>query len=475
MRVELPTYDTDKKMIAFETNHFEVEAYIDDECVYTLKVSNPKFSKSTGYHWNFIRLKEVDAGKALKIRLISHYAKSPAPIKSVYYGGETSIYREICTTNAFRFFSGCIIMLVGIVMLAYVYLTPERKNKDFTMKYFAWFTISLSVWTITESPITYLISDYPTANMVIDHYALMFMLITYLLFIRNLFKEENNIACNICICISVITPLLRTVLQVASVCDLEESLWLTHIAIAFFVLVSLPLCVRELISGTKTRWEKINIICILITVASTFVELVMFLISGKTGIYGMLCFVVYIVATSIEMIKRSQTTIARAQEVEIYEKLAYTDALTGIYNRMAFINDMENHAVADDKSDVLFMIDLNDLKTCNDNFGHEYGDKYIKLVADTLKEVFINDGSCYRMGGDEFCVVMNCGDKDAIKDKLKAVDDNFKELNKKGFVVPVSAAVGYAVSDKWIDKSLEDTLKRADTMMYKNKQKTKKR
>jgi diguanylate cyclase (GGDEF)-like protein len=271
---------------------------------------------------------------------------------------------------------------------------------------------------------------------------------------------------------------LRTVLQLLSVYDIESSLWMTHIAIVIFVVTGVVLCVRELISGNTTRWEKINIICILITVISTIVELVLFLIIGKTGVYGMLGFVAYIVITAFEMINRSQTTIARAQEAEIYEKLAYTDALTGIFNRMAFVNDMQNKYETETgdelKANTIFMIDLNDLKKCNDNFGHEYGDKYIKMVADTLKLTFKDNGRCYRMGGDEFCTVMYCEDMEKINTKLQEFNDKLKELDKQGFVVHVSAAVGYAMYDCDYDKSLSDTLKRADTMMYKNKQEMKK-
>ena len=119
------------------------------------------------------------------------------------------------------------------------------------------------------------------------------------------------------------------------------------------------------------------------------------------------------------------------------------------------------------------MFDLNDLKKCNDNFGHEYGDCYITMVSDIIKEVFGTDGKCYRIGGDEFCSIMDYTSQEDIENKYNHFVEAIQKKNEQEFVVPVSVAVGYAIYDPNIDKSLEETLKRADAMMYQNKQKIK--
>ena len=52
------------------------------------------------------------------------------------------------------------------------------------------------------------------------------------------------------------------------------------------------------------------------------------------------------------------------------------------------------------------MFDLNDLKKCNDTYGHDYGDQYIMMASEILKKLFALDGKCYRIGGDEFCALV---------------------------------------------------------------------
>lgn len=119
---------------------------------------------------------------------------------------------------------------------------------------------------------------------------------------------------------------------------------------------------------------------------------------------------------------------------------------------------------------VLYMFDLNDLKKCNDNFGHEYGDRYIRMISEGIRQVFQEDGSCYRIGGDEFCVIAPFTAQSVIDGRLRALEEYTAGKREQGFVVPVSVAAGYAVYDPEVDKTLEDTMRRADDMMYQNKQ-----
>ncbi|MCM1237138.1 MAG: GGDEF domain-containing protein, partial [Ruminococcus flavefaciens] len=149
-----------------------------------------------------------------------------------------------------------------------------------------------------------------------------------------------------------------------------------------------------------------------------------------------------------------------------------------LLNRTAYREDLEKR-VEPDKSDgeekilptVVYMFDLNDLKKCNDTYGHDYGDKYIKMMADVLKKIFADEGKCYRIGGDEFCAWEPYTSMDAINEKLNILEHEVKELNKEKFVVEVSVSTGYAVYQEHMDGGgLYSTMKRADAMMYERKQ-----
>ena len=117
----------------------------------------------------------------------------------------------------------------------------------------------------------------------------------------------------------------------------------------------------------------------------------------------------------------------------------------------------------------IVMLDLNNLKKCNDRYGHEAGDTYLKKASEMITNAFSQENTVYRIGGDEFCVIM----PDAKENSIEGAMDRLKELQKqyKGtdHSVEVEIACGYAFYDDNVDQSFVDTRKRADTHMYENK------
>ncbi len=85
-----------------------------------------------------------------------------------------------------------------------------------------------------------------------------------------------------------------------------------------------------------------------------------------------------------------------------------TDALTGLGNRRKLIGDLEEYfdAAATDDPHLLVVFDLNGFKGYNDNFGHPAGDALLARLAGKLKEAVEPNGNAYRMGGDEFCILI---------------------------------------------------------------------
>lgn len=91
------------------------------------------------------------------------------------------------------------------------------------------------------------------------------------------------------------------------------------------------------------------------------------------------------------------------------EQQAYTDFLTGLYNRMCCERDLvkyiEEAKRTGSKGAVLYM-DLDDFKHINDGLGHQYGDLLLKSISKALSETVGIHNSCYRMGGDEFVIIV---------------------------------------------------------------------
>ena len=106
------------------------------------------------------------------------------------------------------------------------------------------------------------------------------------------------------------------------------------------------------------------------------------------------------------------------------------------------------------------------MKLANDQFGHDIGDQCIITAANILRNLETSKISAYRYGGDEFILLMK-DEPDPTTLLLKTKEEFYKHYCD--LEIPVALAIGYAKFDNEYDKSILDTQKRADKMMYCDK------
>ena len=154
---------------------------------------------------------------------------------------------------------------------------------------------------------------------------------------------------------------------------------------------------------------------------------------------------------------------------------AITDMLTGLYNRAGLYKGVQNM-----KDDVaILFLDLDNFKPYNDTFGHDAGDIVLVGMANIFKEVTDKKGFVCRYGGDEFIIVAHTTDKETLEkmvheiySRIEAADGFVKELKEKlGRDISIdenkrlTVSIGIALRNE-SDKSIDDTIKRADDLMY---------
>ncbi len=152
-------------------------------------------------------------------------------------------------------------------------------------------------------------------------------------------------------------------------------------------------------------------------------------------------------------------------ERKIEEKLVYFDELTGIYNRR-FCSETLQQMLKDEEEFVVILLDIDDLKFVNDNFGHQEGDKYIISVVEEVKKALeIADIFC-RIGGDEFVVILpHKREEDGINqmEKARSVLIQKSQEYRKAF-----SYGGLYVSPK-SQITFDDLMIDVDTKMYQYK------
>lgn len=157
-------------------------------------------------------------------------------------------------------------------------------------------------------------------------------------------------------------------------------------------------------------------------------------------------------------------------------KMSQTDVLTKAGNRAAYlekVSDLE-HSIYRNGSATFSVIvfDINGLKNINDNLGHVAGDRLIVDGYGAIKKVF-GRNSIYRIGGDEFVVIAEHSVPSFVELKVEEFREAMAEKSKnfKNHPDEVVVSCGVASYDRAQDMGYEDTFRRADQEMYKDKEK----
>ena len=163
----------------------------------------------------------------------------------------------------------------------------------------------------------------------------------------------------------------------------------------------------------------------------------------------------------------------KQMEQRLHE-LSITDGLTGLYNHRHFFTVLAEEMKRAERYErplSLICFDLDNLKHCNDNYGHMEGDRILRLVGDTLRSVLRQSDGSFRYGGDEFMILLPETDirkaslvAEKIKDMFSARSclSEGKQSSQK-----FTLSIGIAQASKGEDK--ESFVKRADLAMYEAK------
>lgn len=160
------------------------------------------------------------------------------------------------------------------------------------------------------------------------------------------------------------------------------------------------------------------------------------------------------------------------------EQQAYTDFLTGLFNRMCCEKDLAWHideAKKNGKRGALLYLDLDDFKHINDGLGHQYGDVLLKAISHSLQRIEGISNTCYRMGGDEFVIIIPPDyfpKVTLIIEEIKHIFEKPWFLKDADYYCTMSMGV---VEFPAAGDDVQDLIKKADIAMYEAKKSGKNR
>ncbi|MCD7708293.1 MAG: diguanylate cyclase [Clostridiales bacterium] len=178
---------------------------------------------------------------------------------------------------------------------------------------------------------------------------------------------------------------------------------------------------------------------------------------------------VEVLAESIKkMVDEIQSSLTSAQNI------AHTDSLTGTWNKSAYAEKTEQLDIdikAGTAEFSVIVMDLNNLKTMNDTYGHEAGDLWIKTASGMMMKAF-GRSRVYRIGGDEFAAILEPNARrnyDYMFADFQKAQDDFNARPDKEFPVVLQVALGLSDFNPKEDNCYQDVFRRADSSMYVNK------
>ena len=462
--------DTD---LIFYTLHSGVTVYIDGKLVYIYNRSRDIQSiKTPGNKWHNLQIDSSMAGKNVKILIIPTYKFHINNKPIMYMGNPVDVYAHAIWLQGGQFMCAVVSFVVGIIFVIFNFVT-RRLNEAIGngLAKLGIFAILVAIWKMTDLKLLYITTTHPVALSYVALVSVILLPNQFMYYEQDLFRTEKKKYLNILMLIDVGALVYTFVMQFMGIADIRETLYIHHIIIVAVIIVSIYLGIVEAREFGLSKNLKVAGICVFICEVGVASDMLLFYIKVGTlaTSFGMIGFLIYVLVLGAKNAREIQDYIELGKNADKYRQMAQFDELTGVGNRLGLSNKLKEYNFKPGEY-AFFMFDLNDLKETNDHFGHDMGDRYIVTAVDILKKVFTDTSMIYRMGGDEFMVLLRGATDEVCIECLKRIDELAVEHNKSEDIkYTIEIAGGYAFFDSDKDADVHDTMKRADRNMYINK------
>lgn len=474
---DVVTFSLDRALVGddslvFYSLHQNVEVYVDDELVYSAYVSpKNRIGKTPGNKWNEIPMYSSDGRKQVTVRFIPAYKTHIGNVPEMMMGNTSQIYFHYIAKQMIPFVCAVVAIVHGAVFVIMTFAQYRGYKNRNELLYLGILAIVIGTWKLADLSMMHMYIKHPIEMTYRALVLVMFLPIPFALYERELLQCEKAKYLLYAAILSQLAIVLSWILQFLNIADLRETLWMHHVVVALVLALSVILSVYDIRKFGWTRKRRLTAISFSICVIGLVGDLIIFYLAfGKvTYSLGMVGFLIYIAVMGVLAMSEAKSWMELGQQAEGFKNMAFHDQLTGMFNRHAFAQHTTDQKF-NPSGCTLVMLDLNNLKKCNDTYGHDVGDRYITLGAKVIQDTFGEYGNVYRMGGDEFCVLMQNTNIAVVESACAALQhstDVFNSTAEEEFQMKIACGYMPYVAER--DFNIEDTLRRADHKMYENK------
>ena len=391
-------------------------------------------------------------------------------VNEVRIGSITSHILYIIKLGSIGLFLAVVAIMLGFIMFAFFLSMRASGSWHPNILYLAFFVILSGCWMSAESRTVEVFIRNPLLITCVSFMSQYLAPIPLLAFVISTFKPKHANWLTGFLHIFAAHFLVATMLYLAGRIEFYDTAIIFHSLLASCLVVFVYSAITEMRRGRKSA-KLFFLGCILLSISIAADVLRYYFLSlpwvVKPVIYQYGLFI-FIITTTASLAHHIFLTHEEKISHDILMSLAFTDTLTGFKNRRSFD---ERIAAINEKLDSyssihLVILDINGLKKVNDTFGHREGDQLIIDGSRLIKETLGQLGEIFRIGGDEFVVLVTNIEPYFIQVELDTLNKKIAAFNESGATFHMSIAYGLASFNKEHDKDLNDVFERADKSMY---------
>lgn len=454
--------------------HTTLEVFYGNELLFSYGLEHAAEGRFIGNTFQRIPLRNEMWGGEITLRLVGTENSGCSVIQDVQIISQLDSHRYY-----FAQYQSTVILFAFIIAVAFVVLLILLLSVGYPLRrqgvYLCLFAIMVPAWYLTSRGFTFTFTNNINLASHME-YVIMYLLpipfCLFMYFLQQTSHFHKVFSLTAALFFGALF-ILATVLNYTTTIHYSDLLLPANIS----MLAGMVVFVCQLMRRTyqNDRFMRIIRYGVCITVVSLILEILRINVR-KFSVLGL--FMLDLSLTPISMIifigalaasYTMQLLDLQKQESDkaVLRRLAYVDVTTGMSNRTYCYEQIAEMERLGEKYFALLFFDVNGLKTANDSYGHEMGDRFLQLVARALQDTFGNQRFCARWGGDEFVVCITGEQVHKVDDMLHEFDKKLQEANRNGeFPFPISVAYGVVRSSEEQIVSVSDAIKEADRRMY---------
>ena len=452
-------------------DHMYTRIYLEDQLLFSYTaedIEKKDGSRSPGNVYVSVQLPKDCQGKELTITFIPALSPSvefqlPNPYFGDYPTQTMHTFKEELPHNIIAILA--VFLGISSVLFSTFALPGSKYREGIFIGIFATF---FGLYSLTESDFDFYLISNPYYTYLVDYTSFTLIPIFLMAFLRERVDKKQRPVLMVMIGLGAVMFAAELTLHFTGRVDMREFLPIIHAVylvdlIAIFIL---------LIFMKRNRWKRQLIGQMVPILIGVFIDGAVYYMHWQLGssdsTFTAIGVIVFLITELYNVWRYSIEVYTHSIKSQEYLRMAYVDALTGIGNRRAY--DLEKDAITDGKrsytSLLIGSVDVNDLKRTNDTMGHAAGDFLIRSAANVLSDLTEDRGHAYRIGGDEFIILMMDTDQQELDKRLAHMNRQIESINDTS-EVKLSLALGYEFLEAG---NLQQAFEEADRKMYACKQ-----